>query len=163
MTVGFGDAKNTDWQCSVGWIRDVHFVLNSIIFYKGWHPQLIAAFPHEGIICTSQFPGHVYSVPHVQASSIMWKYCKLDQYKKKQGGERKNNIWERQKVQVVWRKCVTISRENELNWKFPPVYWVWISALRWLSLEKDPEWQRCDDWHNDEMKKKRGKEEKKVM
>lgn len=82
MTVSFGEARNTDWQCSVGWIRDFHFVLNSIIIYKGWHPKLIAAFPHEGIICTSQFPGHVYSVPHVQSSSNMLKYCKLDEYKK---------------------------------------------------------------------------------
>lgn len=86
MTVGFRDARNADWQCSVGRIRDVHFVLNSIIFYKGWHPKLIAAFPHEGIICT-QFPGHVYSVPHVQDSSNMWKYCKLDQKKEKKEGK----------------------------------------------------------------------------
>lgn len=53
--LGFGNAK-TDWQCSVVRIRDIHFFLNSITFYKGWHPQLIAAFPHEGIICTFVFP-----------------------------------------------------------------------------------------------------------
>lgn len=141
--------KNADWQRSVGRIRAVHFVPNSIIFYKGWHPKLIAVFPHEGIICTPPFPGHVYSVPHVRSLSNMLKYCKLDQFKKEEENLQEGNLKTRREAEVpvqIWARevylCLSSVSGFELRDK--------------LSSETYPVWQRCDDWHGDEEERKRG-------
>lgn len=61
---------NFDWQHSVIQITDVHFIQNSIILYKGRHPQLIASFPHEGIICSSQF-STCKPPPHTQTLNYL--------------------------------------------------------------------------------------------